>query len=124
MLNIVSQQKALGQYIIELDGSLDTDTHTRLQAEVDKIMKESPQTIVFNMENLDYLSSTGIRVVLKTRNALKDIAGKLVFLNMKPQIKKVFDIINALPSMSVFSSIQELDEYLDTMQKKVTDENG
>jgi hypothetical protein len=30
----------------------------------------------------------------------------------------VFDILNALPSLKVFASIQELDTYLDAMQKK------
>jgi len=37
-------------------------------------------------------------------------------------VKKVFEIINALPTLNVFSSIKELDRYLDLMQKKVTGE--
>ncbi|MGD2270109.1 MAG: hypothetical protein PVI06_06895 [Desulfobacterales bacterium] len=41
-------------------------------------------------------------------------------MNLQPQIKKVFDIINALPSMQIFASIEELDEYLDAIQKKAT----
>ena len=39
-------------------------------------------------------------------------------MNLKPQIKKVFEIINALPELNVFRSIEELDAYLDKMQKK------
>jgi hypothetical protein len=39
-----------------------------------------------------------------------------VFINLQPQIKKVFEILNALPSLKVFASIQELDNYLDAMQ--------
>ena len=35
------------------------------------------------------------------------------------QIRKVFDIVSALPTMQVFKNIEELDEYLDVMQKKV-----
>ena len=49
---------------------------------------------------------------------LKKNDGKITFMNLQPQIKKVFEIINALPSMRIFSSIQELDDYLDVMQKK------
>jgi hypothetical protein len=41
-----------------------------------------------------------------------------VFINLQPQIKKVFDILNALPSLKVFASIQELDGYLDAMQTR------
>jgi anti-sigma B factor antagonist len=38
-------------------------------------------------------------------------------MHLQPQIKKVFDILNALPTLQVFASIQEMDEYLDAMQK-------
>ena len=40
-------------------------------------------------------------------------------MNLQPQIRKVFDIVSALPTMQVFKNIEELDEYLDVMQKKV-----
>jgi hypothetical protein len=40
-------------------------------------------------------------------------------MNLQPQIQKVFDILKAIPSLKVFANIQELDEYLDLMQKKV-----
>jgi len=43
----------------------------------------------------------------------------MVFINLQPQIQKVFDILKAIPSLKVFASIQELDRYLDLMQKKV-----
>ena len=118
-LNVLAEQKALGFYVVSLEGSLDTNTHIVLQEKVDNILKESPNTIAFDMEKLEYISSAGVRVVLKTRKALKEYNGKLVFLKIQPQVKKVFDIINALPSMQVFTSIKELDEYLDAIQKKV-----
>jgi hypothetical protein len=38
-------------------------------------------------------------------------------MHLQRQIKKVFEILNALPTLQVFKSIKELDEYLDTMQK-------
>ena len=118
-LNVLAEQKALGLYVVSLEGSLDTNTHKVLQEKVDNILKESPNTIAFDMEQLEYISSAGVRVVLKTRKALKENNGKLVFLKIQPQVKKVFDIINALPSMQVFTSIKELDDYLDAIQKKV-----
>ena len=118
-LNVLAEQKALGFYVISLEGSLDTNTHMVLQEKVDNILKESPNTIAFDMDKLEYISSAGVRVVLKTRKALRENNGKLVFLKIQPQVKKVFDIINALPSMQIFTSIKELDGYLDAIQKKV-----
>ena len=118
-LNVVVKQKAKNAYIIELDGALTTHNYGIFEKEIDSLLSSSPQTVVLNMENLDYLSSAGVRVILKARGALKKNNGKLVYMNLQPQIKKVFDIINALPSMQIFKNIDELDQYLDAMQKKV-----
>jgi len=117
-LTVNSLQKAKGLFIISPTGSLDSNTYLGLQEEIDKILQEKPTMIVFDMKALDYMSSAGVRVVLKTRDTLKKNGGNITFLNLQPQIKKVFEIINAMPSMKIFSSIRELDEYLDVMQKK------
>jgi anti-sigma B factor antagonist len=39
-------------------------------------------------------------------------------MHLQRQIKKVFEILNAIPTLQVFSNIQEMDDYLDAMQKK------
>ena len=70
------------------------------------------------MEYADYINSMGIRVLVKAKKALKQRGGKIMFINLQPQIQKVFEILNALPSLKVFASIQELDSYLDAMQAK------
>jgi anti-anti-sigma factor len=120
-LKIRAEQKALGFYVIYLDGSLDSASYHILEQKTEELLKANPKIIAMNMERLSYISSAGIRVILKTRNALKKSDGKLVFMKLQPQIKKVFEIINALPSMKVFSSIEELDDYLDAMQRKITE---
>ena len=51
----------------------------------------------------------------------KNSGGEVRFLNLQPQIKRVFEIINAIPSMQIFESTAELDRYLDAQMKKVID---
>ena len=117
-LTIETKLKSPGVYVLFLTGWLDTQTHRKLDEKVVEILKESPKILIFNMEHLDYISSAGLRVIYKTRKALKGSGGSLHFMNLKPQIKKVFEIIDALPSMNVFSGVQELDDYLDAMQQQ------
>ena len=100
-------------------GSINAATYDILEAKVDEILKSLPDVIIFDMEFTDYISSTGIRVLLKTKKAMKATNGRMVFMNLQPQIQKVFDILKALPSLKVFANIQELDRYLDLMQKRV-----
>jgi anti-sigma B factor antagonist len=119
-LMITVRQKALGAYVAALSGSLDSRTCLMLEERLAPILAESPQLLVLDMAELNYLSSAGIRVILKTQKALKAVSGRLVFMNLQPQIKKVFDIINALPSMKLFKDLEEMDAYLDVMQKADT----
>lgn len=112
-------KKMSGVYQINPEGSLDSNTYRILEERVDAVITEKPDTIVFNMASLDYISSLGIRVIAKTQKTMRAAGGRVVLLHLQPQIQKVFDIIKAMPSEQIFSSMQELDDYLDRMQKKV-----
>ena len=118
-LKVKSTSKQPGVVVISPIGSINAGTYSILEAKVDEILESPPDVIIFDMEFTDYISSTGIRVLLKTKKAMKATNGRMVFMNLQPQIQKVFDILNAIPSLKVFASIQELDRYLDLMQKKV-----
>jgi len=117
-LDIVLKQKVLGIFIVSLAGSLDSNTYAALEKKLDSIIDTSTQVVVFDMKRLEYLSSAGVRVFLKARKAVKKNSGKMTFLDPQPQVKKVFEIINAMPNMQIFSNTEELDAYLDAMQKK------
>jgi anti-anti-sigma factor len=122
-LTVKSDEKTLGVHVVSPVGSLDTNTYTILEQEVDLILGKEPKVIIFNLKQLDYISSSGVSVVLKTRKVLKDKGGEVMLVNLQPQIEKVFEIIKALPDQRIFRSIEELDRYLDSMQKKVTKGN-
>ena len=74
------------------------------------------------MKDLDYISSAGLRVIFKAAKQTKSSGRKLAAANRKPHIDKVFEILKALPDMAVFANDQELDDYLDTMQRKAKGE--
>jgi len=117
-LLISTHQKALGAYVVTLKGELNGQTYPVLESKMDQLLEERPSLIVLDMADVTYLSSAGIRVILKTRKILGSGGGKLMFMNLQPQIKKVFEIINALPSMRIFKDLREMDVYLDRMQRQ------
>ena len=90
-----------------------------LERQIDQILARDPEVVVFDMKRLKYISSMGLRVILKTNKAVKGAGGMVHLMHLQPQIRKVFEIIQALPSLNVFASIQEMDQYLDAMQSKV-----
>jgi anti-anti-sigma factor len=116
-LKVNSAETRPGVFTISPVGTLDANSHTILEATVDTVLDQSPDVLIFDMEYLDYINSMGVRVLLKAKKAIEKDDGKIIFMHLQRQIKKVFEILNALPTLQVFSSIKELDEYLDTMQR-------
>jgi sigma-B regulation protein RsbU (phosphoserine phosphatase) len=76
-------------------------------------------TLVLDLSGLDYISSAGLRSIAKIRKAMRARNGHSLLLNPQPQVQKVFDIVKAVPLSEVFTSAQELDAYLDGIQRKI-----
>jgi anti-anti-sigma factor len=117
-LKVNTAMKKPGIFTVAPIGSIDAASHAIFQDKVASVLSQNPDVVIFDMEFAEYINSMGIRVLIKTKKAMKQRGGKIVFINLQPQIKKVFDILNALPSLKVFASIQELDTYLDAMQDR------
>jgi anti-anti-sigma factor len=117
-LKIDTKQKMPGYFELALDGRLDTETHGQLDAALKKLPVSGARGVRLDLAKLTYISSMGLRVVMKLMKDLREQKAVFQMVNLQPQIKKVFDIAAALPTESVFASVEEADAYLDTMQKK------
>lgn len=111
-------ERGRGAYAIMLDGRLDTMTAPQLEHKIAALLTPAVTTIIFDMTRLVYISSAGVRVIFKVRRSLEERKGTFLMSNVQPQIEKVFAIVNALPRESIFKDMNEVDAYLDVMQKK------
>ena len=109
---------------IRLGGRLDSNTAPDFELAVEPVIASPPSLVVLDFQGLDYISSAGLRIVFRIQKALKARQGQLLLVEMKPQVRKVFEIIEALPTMEVFKSYEELDEYLDVMQQREIEKQG
>ncbi len=118
------EDSSKGKRIISLIGSLDTDPAPQLEAQLDETVDDNVNILIMDMHRLEFISSAGLRVIFKTKKFVESHDGKFMLLNLQPQVRKVFEIIKALDGMNVFTSEQEMDEYLAAMQQQVLDEQG
>jgi len=106
-----------GVVTIQLAGSLDTATAPDLERQLAVTMTGPVKDIVFDLAQLKFLSSAGIRVFSTTRKTLQTCGGQTSFVNLQPQIEVVFEVIKALPGIAVFKDVAELDRYLAMLQR-------
>ena len=108
---------------LALAGRLDTNTAPELDKELDRVLAGGRiERLVFDVAALDYLSSAGIRCFIRARKAIEPGGGKVAVVNPQPAVRKVLDIVKALPG-GIFTSTAELDAYLDDMQRQVRDKD-
>ena len=118
-LQIKTEQTRPGVVNLSLIGTIDTETSLILDKEISVILKSEIQTLVLDMAGVNYITSAGIGVITKAKASLKKKDGVIAMINLKPQVKKVFEILRLLPSLNVFAHVEELDEYLGKIQKQM-----
>ena len=105
--------------IVKLNGSLDTATAPDLEKQLAPVLSGTVKDLVFDLAQLKFISSAGLRVFSVARKALRERGGGASFIHMQPQIEEVFAIMKALPGVNVFESMAELDSYLAARQAAV-----
>jgi anti-sigma B factor antagonist len=107
-----------------LQGRLDAMSFGEFDKEADKVLEQmaSGGTLVLDLSALDYISSAGLRSIAKARKAMRARDGQTLLVNPQVQVRKVFDIVKAVPVKEIFQDVRELDDYLDRIQRKVLGE--
>lgn len=111
-IDINSERKSEGIYTVTPFGSIDTDNAREFESKLNPLLSTNTKGIVIDLKNVDYISSIGLGVIFSIKKKLKTQSAPLVLCNPKPQIKKVFEVVKALPLDTIFSSVQEADQYL------------
>lgn len=108
--------------VVQLAGRLDTAAAPQAERELGTILETQPRTLVLDLARLEFISSAGLRVLFDTRQRVLRNGGDTYFTDPQPAIRKVFEIVKALPEQTVFQSEEELDDYLALLQRRAAEE--
>jgi anti-sigma B factor antagonist len=93
--------------VIKTKGSINSNTAPALDAEMTDLMDQNKYRIVIDLKETDFISSSGIGVLLGTVTTLRDNGGDLVLMNLPKIVGDIFDILNI---RSYFRIIDNLDD--------------
>lgn len=74
---------------LALEGRLDTLTTPDLEKEVSDL--KGIKKVIFDFEKLEYISSSGLRVLLSTQKIMNN-QGEMIIKNSNMAIKKIFNV--------------------------------
>ena len=89
MLNIQKEING-SDAVVKLEGRLDTTTAPQLENDLKSFM-ESVTSLVFDFENLEYISSAGLRVLLTAQKFMSK-QGSMKLIHVKDEVNEIFDV--------------------------------
>ncbi len=102
-----------------LNGYLDTYNSPEFQNHINGIINSGIQTIIFNCNGLNYISSTGIGAFTSFFKLLKQKKGSMVIYGLQ---KKVMEVFQLLGFTKFFKIASDLDDALRMLQEGEPDE--
>ena len=82
-----------------VSGRLDTQTAPELESQLDEVLSEL-KDLTFDMTNLEYVSSAGLRIILKAQKAM-NVQGSMKLTGVNDNIMEVFDITGFLDILTI-----------------------
>ena len=93
--------------VIKIEGSLDTQTSTEAQQELDRIVDSGARKLLIDFADLAYISSAGLRILLATAKKLSTDQGEMRMCNMNDVVNEVFEVSGFSTIFKVFQTDSE-----------------
>lgn len=88
MKTTIEQQE--GKYLVTLVGELDTAAAAEVEQTLQPLYTASGKNVVIDCAGLDYIASSGLRILISILKAAKAGGSKVVLKDMNDDIKTVF----------------------------------
>ena len=93
--------------IVRINGSLDATSSGYAEKELDIFLKKNKYQFLFDLSEMEYLSSTGLRVLLDLTKKVKRMDGKIVLCRLAPFIKEIFEVSGFTAFIPIHESVEE-----------------
>jgi anti-sigma B factor antagonist len=103
--------------VLSVSGKIDAVTSKDLEAALIGLIDKNEIFLVVNMEKVEFLSSSGLRVLMASLNKLKHKDGDLLLAALQPFVKDVFFMTGANRFFSIYPSQGEAIKSLQTQSR-------
>ena len=103
----ISEDRKADAVILALSGKLDATTAKTFEDRILGVINSGTQRLVVDLSQLDYVSSSGLRVFIIDAKRLQTVDGKIVLCSMKDHVRQVFDLAGFSSMLSIYGSREE-----------------
>ena len=100
-----------GKLTIQFEGRIDGESSDQFYESVTKDNSDSFTALLLDFEGIDYISSAGLRAILRIIRWTKDNQTAFALSHLNPAVAKVFEIAAIIPNQQIFATNEEADDY-------------
>ncbi len=78
--------------VAKAEGRIDGTNAREFQDDLDSVIEEGDRTVILNFEDLMYISSAGIRVVLMTAKTLQRREARFALCSLSEPVREIFEV--------------------------------
>jgi anti-sigma B factor antagonist len=94
-------------YIIDVNGEMDLYNSYKLKELVMKMLEKKVRRFIINLENVDYIDSSGIGALIYICSTIKKMNLRLIITNIHGSVKKVIELTKLMGYFPITNSIEE-----------------
>ena len=93
--------------IIAIGGRLDAATAPIADETIKKTLEEHTNRLLFDLKDLEYLSSGGLRVILSTAKEMKRREGKVALAGLNQYVNEIFEVSGFNTLIPIKETVEE-----------------
>lgn len=97
----ITHQQASGVWTVGVTGRLDASSADQLDRELADLVRAGARRVHLDTSGVDFLSSAGIRILIKSGKDLKAIGGSLEIVNPSEAVFRVLELSGLLDALNV-----------------------
>jgi anti-anti-sigma factor len=100
----ISEDRITDVVILGLSGKLDATTAKSFEDKILADIEAGDRRVVIDLSQLDYVSSSGLRVFLIAAKRLRSKDGKIALCSLKDDVQHVFDLSGFSSILAIYGS--------------------
>ena len=103
----IKESKTDGVTVLALSGRLDTLNYGVLEKKLQSLFDDQRIRIVLDCKDLDYVSSSGLRILLMYLKKANGTGGKLTLSRLSRNIREIFDISGFTSIFDIYDNTED-----------------
>jgi len=111
-VEIIDVGKEKNTKIVALKGRMDAVSAPDFEEKMGEWSDQGETSFIINLGEVDYMSSAGLRSILIVAKNLKQQDGKLIFVNLREEVSKIFRISGFSSMIPTYESVETALEHI------------